>query len=193
MNLYKKVRELWKNPRENMPEAYKRKLIQWRKEPSIKKVENPTRIDKARSLGYKSKNGFSVVRSRVKRGGRKKPKTSGGRKPKRAGKNKFSPKKSLQWIAEERVGKKFPNLEVLNSYWVGEDSSNKWFEIILVDPDHPEIKSDEDINWICEDKHKGRAHRGKTSAGKKSRGLNNKGKGAEKIRPSQKKNKNRGK
>ena len=193
MNLYKRVRELWKNPRENMPELYKKKLINWRRENAVTKVEKPTRISKARQLGYKSKNGFSIVRARIKRGGRKKRKPSGGRRPKRAGRVKFSRKKSLQWISEERVDDKFPNLEVLNSYWVGEDGKHKWFEIILVDPNHPEIKNDEDINWICEDKHRGRVHRGKTAAGKKSRGLNNKGKGAEKIRPSQKKNEGRGK
>ncbi|MBT92991.1 MAG: 50S ribosomal protein L15e, partial [Euryarchaeota archaeon] len=41
--------------------------------------------------------------------------------------------------------------------------------------------------------HTGRAYRGKTSAGKRGRGLMNKGKGAEKLRPSLKANKNRGK
>ena len=193
MNLYKRVRELWKNPRENMPEVYKRKLEKWRKEDTITKVEKPTRISKARQLGYKSKNGFSISRIRIKRGGRKKRKPSGGRRPKRSGRVKFSRKKSLQRIAEERVSKKFSNMEVLNSYWVGEDGKHKWFEVILVDPNHPEIENDEDINWICEDKHKGRAHRGKTGEGKKSRGLNNKGKGSEKARPSQKANENRGK
>jgi large subunit ribosomal protein L15e len=36
-------------------------------------------------------------------------------------------------------------------------------------------------------------HRGKTSAGKRGRGLHNKGKGAEKLRPSLAANQNRGK
>ncbi|MDY6769821.1 MAG: 50S ribosomal protein L15e, partial [Candidatus Nanohaloarchaea archaeon] len=92
-------------------------------------------------------------------------------------------------IAEERASRKYPNLEVLNSYEVATDGSHKWFEIILVDPDHPEIQADDDINWIADER--GRAERGKTSAGKKGRGLQNRGTGAEKARPSQDANDNR--
>jgi len=46
------------------------------------------------------------------------------------------------------------------------------------------IMSDPEINWICEKQHKHRALRGLTPAGRKGRGLYNKGKGAEKVRPS---------
>ncbi|MCD6222908.1 MAG: 50S ribosomal protein L15e, partial [Thermoplasmata archaeon] len=49
------------------------------------------------------------------------------------------------------------------------------------------ILNDNHINWIVHDR--GRAFRGKTSAGKKGRGLRNKGKGAEKARPSVRANK----
>jgi len=41
----------------------------------------------------------------------------------------------------------------------------------MVDPHHPAIKADKDINWICDKAHKGRVFRGLTSAGKKVRGL----------------------
>jgi large subunit ribosomal protein L15e len=102
------------------------------------------------------------------------------------GVKKFKPAKSLRLIAEERASKRFPNLEVLNSYWVGEDGRAKWFEIIMVDPDHPVIKTDKDINWICQGQHHGRVFRGLTSAGKKVRSLRRKGRGAEKFRPSKK-------
>jgi large subunit ribosomal protein L15e len=97
---------------------------------------------------------------------------------------KFKPAKSLRLIAEERAARKFPNLEVLNSYWVWEDGRFKWFEIVMVDPSHPVIQSDKDVNWICEPAHHGRVFRGLTSAGKEVRGLRHKGRGAEKIRPS---------
>ncbi|MCX8153483.1 MAG: 50S ribosomal protein L15e, partial [Candidatus Bathyarchaeota archaeon] len=110
-----------------------------------------------------------------------------GRRPKRMGVAKFKPAKSLRLIAEERVARKFPNLEVLNSYWVGEDGRSKWFEVILVDPNHPAIKADKDVNWIIEKQHKRRVFRGLTSAGKKVRSLRRKGKGAEKVRPSKRK------
>jgi large subunit ribosomal protein L15e len=103
------------------------------------------------------------------------------------GVHKFKPAKSLRLIAEERAGRKFPNLEVLNSYWVGEDGRSKWFEIILVDPDHPVIKTDADVSWIAEKQHHRRAFRSLTSAGKRVRSLRHKGRGAEKVRPSRRK------
>ncbi len=116
------------------------------------------------------------------------------RKPSKAGIKKITMAKSIQRIAEERTSRRYPNLEVLNSYWVGEDGKNKFYEIILIDSFHPAIKSDKDLGWLAEgSSHRGRAHRGKTSAGKRGRGLHNKGKGAEKLRPSLKANKNRGK
>jgi len=116
-----------------------------------------------------------------------------GRKPRSLGVRKYTPQKSRQWIAEERAARKYPNLRVLNSYWVGSDHKWVFYEVILVDPNHPAIYNDPDINWICDPVHKGRVHRGLTSAGKKSRGLRRKGKGAEKIRPSLAAHGNRGK
>jgi len=59
------------------------------------------------------------------------------------------------------------------------------FGTILVDKSHPQILADSRINWIFKNKHRGRVFRGLTSSARKSRGLrNNKGKGAEKLRPS---------
>src|SRR2546426_204199 len=97
---------------------------------------------------------------------------------------KITMAKSIQRIAEERTAKHYPNMEVLNSYWVGEDGTHKYYEVILVDPKHPAIRNDPKINWICNPANRGRVFRGLTSAGKKGRGLLYKGKGAEKIRPS---------
>jgi len=167
MNLYQSIRNAWKKPKEL--KNYKNNLIKWRKEPAIKRVEKPTRIDRARSLGYKAKQGFIVVRARIKKGGRKRQKPSGGRKPKKSGLSHFTPKKGLQRMTEERVARRFPNMEVLNSYQVGDDGVSKWFEVILVDPNHPVIKRDKNINWILNQKR--RVFRGMTSAGKKTRNL----------------------
>ena len=120
-------------------------------------------------------------------------KRTSGRRAKRTGIAKITMRKSLQMIAEERTAKKYPNLEILNSYWVAEDGRHKWYEMIMVDPHHPVIMADPKINWICSRAQKGRVHRGLTSAGKKSRGLMNKGKGAEKVRPSRQKHLSRNK
>ncbi|MBU0470901.1 MAG: 50S ribosomal protein L15e [Nanoarchaeota archaeon] len=183
MGIYKQVRELWKKPKENMPELWRERLISWRREPVTVKLEHPTRIDRARSLGYKAKQGYIVVRQRVLRGGHTRPQIKGGRKPRKSG-IRLSLRKNYQQICEERAQRKFANLVVLNSYWVGEDGKYCWYEIILVDPSHPVIKSDPKINWISSNKNLGRAFHGKTSAGRKGRGMAGKGKGFEKSRPS---------
>jgi large subunit ribosomal protein L15e len=184
---YKYIEEAWSKPEKSfVDELMRQRLIEWRRQPAITRVEKPTRLDRARKLGYKAKQGFIIIRVRVRRGGLRKQRPKSGRRPKRMGVKKFKPAKSLRLIAEERAAKKFPNLEVLNSYWVGEDGRSKWFEIIMVDTNHPAIRADKDINWITQKQHKKRVFRGLTSAGKKVRGLTRKGRGAEKFRPSKK-------
>jgi large subunit ribosomal protein L15e len=190
---YKMLEKAWKERKENAKDLWRARILKWRKEPAFIRIETPTRLDRARKLGYRAKQGFIIVRARVKKGGRVRPSIRAGRKPSKRGRVKFSPKKSLQWIAEERAARKFPNLEVLNSYYVGDDSVHAWYEVIFVDPNHPQIKNDPKINWICKNNQRGRVYRGLTSAGKKSRGLRNKGRGAEKIRPSISANEGRGK
>jgi large subunit ribosomal protein L15e len=173
LNLYKALRNIWKTKTEETEKLEKKRLIEFRKQPAVVRIEKPTRLYRARALGYKAKQGFVIVRVRVRKGGkpRRLYERSGGRKPSSAGLLKFTARKSDRWIAEERAARKFPNLEVLNSYYVGEDGQYKWFEVILVDPHHPNIKSDPKINWITSGKHRRRVFRGLTSAGKKSRGL----------------------
>jgi large subunit ribosomal protein L15e len=185
---YKYIAEEWAKPEKSFVEQLMRqRLVEWRKEQTVICVEKPTRLDRARKLGYKAKQGFVVARVRVRRGGLRKQRPRSGRRPKRMGVHKFKPAKSLRLIAEERAARKFPNLEILNSYWVGEDGRSKWFEIILVDPNSPVIRTDKTVNWITEKQHKSRAFRSLTSAGKKIRSLRHKGKGAEKVRPSRRK------
>lgn len=164
MSFYKHLREAWKEPKP----LYKAKLAGWRKEPVVKRVDKPTRIDRARTLGYKAKQGYVVVRTRIGKGRRKRPEIRKGRRPKRTGRF-FTTEQSLQAIAEKRVARKFPNLEILNSYYVGEDGVNNFYEVILVDPNNPSIKNDRKISWIAGQRR--RAFRGLTSAAKKSRGL----------------------
>lgn len=106
-------------------------------------------------------------------------------KPTHQGVRKQKSTRSLRARAEERVGRKICGaLRVLNSYWVGQDASYKYYEVICVDPAHPSIRNDPSINWICRATHKHRELRGLTSAGKESRGLRVKGHGAERLRPS---------
>jgi ribosomal protein L15E len=72
---------------------------------------------------------------------------------------------------QERVGRKCGGLRILNSYWVAQDSTYKFFEVISVDPNHKAIRRDAEVQWMCTSKAKHREMRGITSAGRKSRGL----------------------
>lgn len=184
-NLYAFVKQAWRDPRSGVvKDTHFQRMVEWRRGAAFVRIERPTRIDRARELGYRAKEGYVIVRARVRRGGRRKPKPMGGRHPKRRGLVKFTMGKSIQRIAEERTARHYPNLEVLNSYWVGEDGMHKYYEVILVDPRHPVIQSDPKIRWIAAPENRRRVFRGLTSAGKRGRGLTYKGKGAEKIRPS---------
>ena len=159
---------------------------EYRQLPAIHRCSRPSRPEKARKMGYKAKQGFVVYRVRIRRGGRKKPVRKGiiNGKPKSQGVIGLKMKKSLRAVAEQRVGKKLGNLRVLNSYWVGQDSTFKFFEVILVDPSHKAIRRDPKINWIARPVMKRRDERGLTSAGKKFRGLKVKGVSDNKNRPS---------
>ncbi len=182
MGMYTYIQKVWEKPKKNLGDLWKARLVEWRREPSTLRIEHPTRLDRARALGYKAKQGYLVVRQRVIRGGHIKPRSDlGGRRPKHNS-QRVDLDKNYQRIAEERSAKKFVNCEVLNSYWVAKDGRYYWYEVILVDRSHPVIQSDPAINWICD--KRGRVFRGLTSAGRKTRGLRHKGKGAEKMRPS---------
>jgi large subunit ribosomal protein L15e len=174
---YKYIAKAWKKPNESfVKELMWHRAIIWRKEDAITRIERPTRLDRARNLGYKAKQGIVMARVRVRRSGFRKTRPISGRRQKRMGVNKIKLSKNMRMIAEERAARKFPNLEVLNSYWVWEDGRFKWYEVIMVDPvllpDHPVANQT------------GRAFRGLTSAGKEVRGLHHRGRGAEKVRPS---------
>lgn len=184
-SMYSYIADAWKNPSESyLKELNKERRIAWRREENFVRIDKPTRLDKARNVGYKAKQGYVLVRGRVRKGSFGKRKIKAGRRAKRKGILQITVGKSMQRIAEERAQKRFPNLEVLNSYWVGANGQYEWYEIILVDPAHPVIQADPKINWICYNTQKGRVYRGKTSAGQKGRGMRVKGKGAEKVRPS---------
>jgi len=190
---YKFVKETFETHEKgyNTPHWYRG--IEYRKGHSIERIERPTKIHRARSLGYKAKQGYIVVRARIRKGGMHKVRPKRGRKPRAMGVKKYTTGKNLQWIAEERVQRKFPNMQVLNSYKIYSDGKHWYYEVIMVDQNHPVIKSDPKINWIGQSAHKKRVTRGLTSAGKKARGLYKKGWGSEKTRPSIRANKGRGK
>eukprot|EP00339_Tiarina_fusa_P015909 CAMPEP_0117038872 /NCGR_PEP_ID=MMETSP0472-20121206/27316_1 /TAXON_ID=693140 ORGANISM="Tiarina fusus, Strain LIS" /NCGR_SAMPLE_ID=MMETSP0472 /ASSEMBLY_ACC=CAM_ASM_000603 /LENGTH=205 /DNA_ID=CAMNT_0004749203 /DNA_START=21 /DNA_END=638 /DNA_ORIENTATION=+ len=185
MGAYKYMTELWRKKQSDVLRFLLRvRAWEYRQQKNICRLPKPTRPDKARMLGYKAKQGFVIYRVAVRRGCRKKHNKKGivYGKPTHHGINHIKYVRSLRSIAEERIGRRAGNLRVLNSYWVNQDSTYKYFEVILVDPFHTVIRNDPRINWICKGVMKHRELRGLTGAGRKSRGLNNKGHKANKTK-----------
>jgi len=168
MGMYKYVRDAWKKPGKTLSEVNKQRYIDWAKELVTVRIERPTRIDRARSLGYRAKQGIFVVRQRLIRGKRMREKIRKGRRPKHSRQKKVLDM-NYQQVAEQRANRGFPNCEVLNSYTVGKTGRHCWFEVILVDRAHPAIITDKQLSFMTKGKHRGRAYRGLTSAGNKSR------------------------
>merc|ERR1712062_742372 len=174
MGAYKYMQELYRKKQCDVMRFLQRvRCWQYRQLSTIHRASRPTRPDKARRLGYRAKQGIVIYRVRIRRGGRKRPVPKGATygKPTNMGVNQLKNQRSLQAVAEERAGRYCKALRVLNSYWVGQDSTYKFYEIIMVDPFHKAIRRDPNFQWICKPVMKHREMRGLTSASKKSRGL----------------------
>ncbi|MEK6885830.1 MAG: 50S ribosomal protein L15e [Nanoarchaeota archaeon] len=180
--MYYYLSQVWRHPSHQDVLDLRKKLIEWRAGNVITKLEHPTRLDRARILGYKAKKGFLVFRVILWRGGRHKKKPNANRRSKRMSTMKIL-RMNYRWVAEQRLQKEYRNLEVLNSYLVGRDGQHLFFEVIAVDRNAPEITKDPNFAWIKSKTNKFRALRGLTSAGRKSRGMSTKRRDL-KVRPS---------
>ena len=132
---------MWKSNND----VLKSKAVVWRTEEVIQKINRPSRLDRARRLGYKAKQGIIVVRIRVGRGGMRKQRPVSGRRPKHFGVVHIKQGINMRKVAERRVGEKFPNLEVLGSYYLHRDGMYMWYEVILADTNHPAILNDKEM------------------------------------------------
>lgn len=90
----------------------------------------------------------------------------------------------VYWILCHVIHMCHPILHNSYDYHGPQDSTHKYFEVILVDIAHNTTRNDPRIHWICNPVHKHRELRGLTSAGKKYRGLRGKGHLHHKARPS---------
>ena len=70
--------------------------------------------------------------------------------------NQLKPTRNLRSKAEERVGRAIGGLRVLNSYWIAQDGTYKYYEVIMCDPAHNGIRNDPRINWIAKPHQKHR-------------------------------------
>jgi len=137
--------QIWRDMlKQNAPELRER-VTSWRRQEAITKIDKPSRIQRARRLGYKAKQGIITVRMRVGVGGMRRQRPKGGRRPKHLGVTRIKADVSMKQVAEHRVLKRYPNMILLGSYFAYKDGKHYWFEVILADPAHPRIKQDKEL------------------------------------------------
>ena len=133
--------KLWK---ENSPELRDR-VVSWRKQDAVTRIEKPSRILRARRLGYKAKQGIIVIRMRVGTGGMRRKRPTGGRRPNHLGVTRIKAAVNMKQVADRRVLERYPNMALLGSYFIYKDGMHYWFEVILADPSHPRIIKDKEL------------------------------------------------
>jgi len=137
--------QVWLKMLKENPIELRQRAVVWRNENAVTRVEKPSRIARARRLGYKAKQGIIDIRMRVGTGGMRKQRPRGGRRPKHLGVTKNKADVSMKQVAERRVLDRYPNMKLLGSYFLYKDGMHYWFEVILADPSHPRIAKDKEI------------------------------------------------
>ena len=137
--------QVWLKMLKENPIELRQRAVIWRNENAVTRVEKPSRIARARRLGYKAKQGIIVIRMRVGTGGMRKQRPRGGRRPKHLGVTKIKADVSMKQVSERRVLERYPNMKLLGSYFLYKDGMHYWFEVVLADPSHPRIAKDKEI------------------------------------------------
>ena len=143
--MYREISKTWRSMVKQASPALKSRAIQWRRGATVQRLDRPTRLDRARSLGYKAKQGFVVVRIKVTRGGMRQKRPVSGRRPKHMGVLKIKGHFSSQDTANRRVLQKYPNMKLVGSYPVYQDGRYIWFEVILADSHQATLTSSSDF------------------------------------------------
>uniref|UniRef100_A0A8W4FNU7 Ribosomal protein L15 n=1 Tax=Sus scrofa TaxID=9823 RepID=A0A8W4FNU7_PIG len=162
MGAYKYIQELWKKKQSHLMGFLLWVCCwQYRQLSALHRAPRPTQPDKAHRLGYKANQDYVIYQTLVCRIRRKHPVPKGATygKPLHHG---------------EQAGCHCGSLRVLNSYWVGEDSTYKFFEVVFIDPFHKAIRRNPDTQWITKPVHKHREMQRLNSAGRKSLGKGHK-------------------
>ena len=137
--------QVWLKMLKENPMELRQRAVIWRNQNAVTRVEKPSRIARARRLGYKAKQGIIVIRMRVGTGGMRKQRPRGGRRPKHLGVTKIKADVSMKQVAERRILERYPNMKLLGSYFLYKDGMHYWFEVVLADPSHPRIAKDKEI------------------------------------------------
>jgi len=142
--LYRQIGETWQKVFKEKSGDILQRAVLLRRGPTMERIERPSRLNKARMLGYKAKEGVVVIRIRVAAGGMRRPRPTSGRRPKHLGVLRMKSDEPVQKVAERRVWEKHANLKLLGSYLLWVDGKHRWYECVMIDPAHPAIKKDYD-------------------------------------------------
>ena len=145
MNLMTDQDNVWYKMWKENSSVLRERAIAWRKEDAVTRIERPSRLLRARRLGYKAKQGIIVIRMRVGTGGMRKQRPRGGRRPKHLGVTRIKADDSMKIVAQRRVLERYPNMKLLGSYFLYKDGKHYWYEVILADPSHPRIAKDKEL------------------------------------------------
>ena len=63
--MYSQIGREWRSLVKSSSSVYKQRAIAWRRGPTVVRLSRPTRLDRAKSLGYKAKQGIVVVRIKI--------------------------------------------------------------------------------------------------------------------------------
>ena len=133
--------EMWKHNSQEL----RSRVVLWRKQNAVTRIDKPSRILRARRLGYKAKQGIIVIRMKVGTGGMRRQRPRGGRRPKHLGVTRIKGDDSMKQVAERRVLERHPNMKLLGSYFIYKDGMHYWYEVILADPSHPRVAKDKEL------------------------------------------------
>lgn len=143
--MYRQISKTWRSNMKESSQLLRSRAIQWRRGATVVRLSRPTRLDRARALGYKAKQGFVIVRIKVTRGGMRQKRPVSGRRPKHMGVLKIKGHFSSQDTANRRVVEKYPNTKLIGSYPVYQDGRFIWYEVVLADVNHPSLKRSFDL------------------------------------------------
>ncbi len=145
MNLMTSQDNVWYKMWKENSSVLRERAIAWRKEDAVTRIERPSRLLRARRLGYKAKQGIVVIRMRVGTGGMRRQRPRGGRRPKHLGVTRIKADDNMKTVAQRRVLERYPNMKLLGSYFLYKDGKHYWYEVILADPSHPRIAKDKEL------------------------------------------------
>ena len=149
-SMYKYVAETWQKALRDKDPSVKGRLVAWRRGPRVVRLEHPARLDRARKVGYKAKQGFVVVRVRISRGGIRIKRPVAGRRSKHLGVLRIKGQLPEAGVVAGRIKERYPNMKVLGSYFLMEDGMYRWFEAVLVDTNHPSVKADKELQQLLQ-------------------------------------------